>query len=94
MRLIALICRAHPFEEDVTLNFTATCIYPDHFKQRSATATLRGYRDFLVRIQNPPAELPEGVASLVAILVTLTRPDIGLPAKTNVPSAGDEAEAN
>jgi hypothetical protein len=66
MSLIELRHRSHPFEEDVTLKFTATCIYPDRFKNRSATATLRGYRDFLARIQNPQAELPGGVASIVA----------------------------
>jgi hypothetical protein len=66
MSLIDLRYRSHPFEEDVTLKFTATCIYPDHFKDRSATATLRGYRNFLARIQNPQAELPGGVASIVA----------------------------
>ncbi len=66
MSLIDLRYRSHPFEEDVTLKFTATCIYPGRYKDRSASATLRGYRNFLARIQNPQADLPGGVASIVA----------------------------
>lgn len=66
MNLIDLRHRSHPFEEHLTLNFTATCIYPDRFKDRTATARLHGYRDFLARIQDPKADLPGGVASVVA----------------------------
>ncbi len=63
--LINLRHRSHPFEEDLTLKFAATCISPDRFKGRSAIATLRGHRDFLDRIKDPQAELPGGVASVV-----------------------------
>ncbi len=65
INLINLRHRPHPFEEDLTLKFTATCISPSRFNGRSATATLRGYRDFLSRIHDPKIELPAGVASIV-----------------------------